>query len=139
MLNSHADRPLYKQLADALRDDLSNGRFKPGESLPSEIELCTLYTVRRPSVRKALALLREEGLITTRRGERSVVRRHPDRIRKTITSGCIVRCRVPSHPERTSLGVDNGVAVIEVHHPDGTVDWFPSDAVELEVLSPDAT
>ncbi|MEU8519864.1 GntR family transcriptional regulator [Streptomyces sp. NBC_01216] len=61
--------PLYLRVAAALRDDLAGRHVPPGGRLPSERSLAHRYRVNRQTVRSALQLLREEGLVVTdRRG-----------------------------------------------------------------------
>ncbi|MES9808326.1 GntR family transcriptional regulator [Streptomyces cinereoruber] len=64
-----AEAPLYLRVAAALREDLAQRRISPGSRLPSERSLSQRYHVNRQTVRSALQLLREEGLVVTdRRG-----------------------------------------------------------------------
>jgi GntR family transcriptional regulator len=58
----------YLDLADALRARLATGRVSPGGALPGEVDLATEYGTSRVTVRRALDLLRREGLVTSRRG-----------------------------------------------------------------------
>lgn len=58
----------YRRIADDLRLRLEAGEFGAGRLLPSESELSNVYRVSRVTVRKALELLREEGLIDARQG-----------------------------------------------------------------------
>jgi len=58
----------YQAIADDLRTRLTAGEPAPGGLLPSEAELCSRYDVSRVTVRRALDLLREEGLIESRQG-----------------------------------------------------------------------
>lgn len=62
----------YVQLADILRAQIAGGEFAPGQALPSEQHLMDTYRVSRGTVRGALAILRDEGLIETvkQRGSR---------------------------------------------------------------------
>jgi len=53
------------------------GQIAEGEPLPSEKELCALFEISRPVVREALKRLREQGLITSRRGSGSFVQKRP--------------------------------------------------------------
>ncbi len=55
----------YVQLADTIRDRIVSGT---SGALPSEAELGTEFGVSRVTVRRALELLRDEGLVTARRG-----------------------------------------------------------------------
>lgn len=65
--------PLYRQLADRLRADITSGVFPVGAPLPTELELCRTHDVSRHTVRDALRVLREEGLIARRRGAGTTV------------------------------------------------------------------
>lgn len=59
---------LYYQLYDILSNDIKTGVYKPGELLPTENELIAEYGVSRVTVRKALDMLMNEGVIGKRRG-----------------------------------------------------------------------
>ena len=62
-------RPVrYLAIADDLRDRVGRGEFAAGRLLPSESELGAAYDASRVTVRKALELLRERGLVESRRG-----------------------------------------------------------------------
>ena len=60
--------PYYQQLYDLLYKDISGGRWRPGDMLPSETEFIDRFQVSRITVRQALALLVKDGLIYRRRG-----------------------------------------------------------------------
>ncbi|MEV1170143.1 winged helix-turn-helix domain-containing protein [Nonomuraea sp. NPDC049784] len=57
--------PLYRMIINAIKEDIDTGRLQPGQELPTEAELCKLHVASRLTVRKALAELRDEGLIYT--------------------------------------------------------------------------
>jgi GntR family transcriptional regulator len=61
-------RPLYEQVADALRAEIRSGRYQPGDKLPSERELTERFEVSKMTVRAAIVQLRGEGLVTSRVG-----------------------------------------------------------------------
>jgi GntR family transcriptional regulator len=71
-----SDRPVYKQVADALRAAIRNGELADGQLLASETELMERYGVSRNSARNAVALLRVEGLVVTEHGRGTFVRAH---------------------------------------------------------------
>lgn len=56
---------LYIQLAAILRVEITEGRLSPHDLLPSESYLEQEHDVSRSTVRKAVALLREEGFVYT--------------------------------------------------------------------------
>lgn len=58
----------YLDLADALRARVAVGNHAAGGALPSEAQLGREYGASRVTVRRALELLRAEGLVTSRRG-----------------------------------------------------------------------
>jgi GntR family transcriptional regulator len=58
----------YRAIADDLRQRVSAGEFAAGRLLPSESELSASYAASRITVRKALEVLREEGLVDARQG-----------------------------------------------------------------------
>lgn len=53
--------PLHRQLADILRRDLTSGRYRPDERIPSERVLCATYEVSRTTVRQTVNELVHEG------------------------------------------------------------------------------
>ena len=60
--------PIWQAIANALRSDLAEGRFVPGDKLPTEAALAERFGVNRHTVRHGLAGLGEEGRVRTRRG-----------------------------------------------------------------------
>jgi DNA-binding GntR family transcriptional regulator len=69
-------RPLYEQVADALRRRIERGELAPGASISSEAALQSEYQVSRDTVRKALTQLTHEGLLTSGQGRTRQVRRN---------------------------------------------------------------
>ena len=59
---------LENQVHARLLDAIRLGDYSLGQKLPSEHELAAEYGVSRPVIRAALARLREDGLIVSRRG-----------------------------------------------------------------------
>lgn len=65
---------LYSQIAHDLRGDIQSGRVRPGDTLPPLRELMQHYGVARDTVRDAVAVLTNEGLVIPRRGIGTIVR-----------------------------------------------------------------
>ncbi|MFJ8074403.1 winged helix-turn-helix domain-containing protein [Streptomyces sp. NPDC096176] len=63
--------PVHRRIAVALGRDIRDGRIEPGSRLPAERTLARRFGVNRQTVRVALQLLREEGLVTTEKRGRS--------------------------------------------------------------------
>ncbi|WP_245679372.1 GntR family transcriptional regulator [Actinomadura hibisca] len=68
------DRPAYLRIADTLREQIRGGAQPPGSRLPTMAELSAAHGVSEIVVRQAIAQLRGEGLVETRRGGGTVVR-----------------------------------------------------------------
>ena len=68
--------PLYKQIKELLMDSLRRGTWRPGESLPSEIELAAQYEVSQGTVRKAIDELAADNLLVRRQGKGTFVATH---------------------------------------------------------------
>ena len=64
---------MYEQIFDALREDIISLKYKSGERIPSEKELCEQYNVSRITSKKALELLTTEGYIIRKPGKGSFV------------------------------------------------------------------
>ena len=67
----------YSQILDDLRSEILSGSRAPGGRLPSEHELAQSYTTSRPTVRRAIARLKAEGLVVTEQGRGAFVRPQP--------------------------------------------------------------
>lgn len=76
-IDHHSDRPLYAQIADALRERIRSGTYTAGTKLPSETELLEEFEVTRPTVRRGLSVLQQEGLTEASRGRGVFVREIP--------------------------------------------------------------
>lgn len=70
---------LSEQVAMQLASELTGGRWKPGEKLPSEAELCKAFNVGRSTLREALKSLSFIGLIRMRAGGGSYVSDQPSK------------------------------------------------------------
>jgi GntR family transcriptional regulator len=81
VLQSGLDRPLYLQLLDWLREDLS--RRQPGARIDSEPQLARRFRVSRFTVTRAIEILVRDGLLTRRQGLGTFVA--PPRLRRAPT------------------------------------------------------
>jgi GntR family transcriptional regulator, phosphonate transport system regulatory protein len=64
---------LWRQVADGIERGIANGTFASGERLPGETEIAETYRVNRHTVRRALAMLSERGLVRAERGSGTYV------------------------------------------------------------------
>ncbi|WP_331721540.1 GntR family transcriptional regulator [Streptomyces sp. NBC_00212] len=70
-------QPEYLRIADDLRRRISSGEFRSGDQIPTLPALCEHYRVSETTIRNALGLLRNEGLIETRARAGTRVRPRP--------------------------------------------------------------
>ena len=69
MINRNSSIPMYVQLADILREQMASGELKPGDKLPSETEMIKKYKLGRLTIRDALSILVNEGLLEKHHGK----------------------------------------------------------------------
>jgi DNA-binding GntR family transcriptional regulator len=67
-------RPAYMQLVNILSGQIGSGEFRPGRRLPSESQLCERYDVSPMTVRRAINILVDQGLVTTAQGKGTFVK-----------------------------------------------------------------
>lgn len=65
--------PLYLQIADELRQNIQDAMFKVGDRLPTETELSDRFGVNRHTLRRAMEVLRNEGIVDVERGRGTFV------------------------------------------------------------------
>jgi GntR family transcriptional regulator len=107
-------RPLYEQIKILLTNSLVAGEWKPGEAIPSEMELATRYHVSQGTVRKAVEELASESILMRRQGKGTFVASHSEPsyqyrfLRMQPDSGERV------HPMNLFFGLERGKASGEV-------------------------
>ncbi|MES2148683.1 MAG: GntR family transcriptional regulator [Pseudomonadota bacterium] len=74
--NSPTFSPLYQQIKALLTQSLQSGEWKPGELIPSEVELAARFKVSQGTVRKAIDELAAENLVMRRQGKGTFVSTH---------------------------------------------------------------
>jgi DNA-binding transcriptional MocR family regulator len=95
----------YGELANWLREQIVGGHIALGEKLPGEEALKRSIGVDRSVVRRAVQVLREEGLVVTRHGIGSFVAAVPMRHVVVLQPGDLISARMPDEPERERLGL----------------------------------
>jgi GntR family transcriptional regulator len=124
-------RPLAVQVAERIRELITDQAFGPGERLPTEASFASRFGVGRTTVREALKLLENDGLIRVKRGLGRFVSAAPA-LRRPLTrlegvtemmtaSGYEVTNRVisvavdpPDEDERAALQLPEGAQVIRL-------------------------
>ncbi len=70
--------PLYRQIKGLITRDLQAGAWKPGEAIPSELELAARFKVSQGTVRKAIDELAADNLLVRRQGKGTFVASHAE-------------------------------------------------------------
>ena len=70
--------PLYQQIKGLILQSLEAGEWKPGESIPSEMDLAARYRVSQGTVRKAIDELAADNLLIRRQGKGTFVATHAE-------------------------------------------------------------
>lgn len=65
--------PAYKIVHSSLKKEIQDGKYPVSELLPTEPELEKIFKVSRTTIRKAMELLKEEGLIEIKQGRGTMV------------------------------------------------------------------
>ena len=68
--------PLYQQIKGLILQSLQAGEWKPGEAIPSEMDLAARYRVSQGTVRKAIDELAADNLVVRRQGKGTFVATH---------------------------------------------------------------
>lgn len=68
--------PLYRQIKGLITQSLESGEWRPGDVIPSEIDLATRYRVSQGTVRKAIDELAADNLLVRRQGKGTFVATH---------------------------------------------------------------
>jgi GntR family transcriptional regulator len=77
-LATPAFSPLYQQIKVLILQSLQAGEWKPGESIPSEMDLAARFRVSQGTVRKAIDELAAENLVVRRQGKGTFVATHAE-------------------------------------------------------------
>ncbi len=142
---------LWKQIAERIAGQISSGDFPAGSRLPVEAELSARFAVNRHTVRRALAVLTEKGLIEATAGRGTYVREPPlrypigarTRFSEIVHAGgrepfgrCLgAQVEEASAEVARELMIPEGTAVLRIdtiHEANGVPistgsSWFPQD------------
>jgi GntR family transcriptional regulator len=108
MIVNGGDAPVrqirYRQIAAVLRERIESGGYPPGGVLPSEAELGGEFAVSRVTVRRALEILRDDGVVDARQGSGWFVAQEP--LRQSLGSLATIESQLAAEgirPERRVL------------------------------------
>lgn len=114
-----SDRPVYRQIADQLRQAIREGRYGEGDALPSETALAETYGVTRMTARQAMDVLKGEGLVRSEHGRGVFVRSRPT-VRRLARNRFTKAWRESGtgrgayDVEMRQLGLEPGVELVEL-------------------------
>jgi GntR family transcriptional regulator len=104
--NGPAFQPLYRQIKILITQSLVTGEWRPGELIPSEIELANRFSVSQGTVRKAIGELADQNLLVRQQGKGTFVASHseersqfpylritPDRGMLDVLAATLIDCR----------------------------------------------
>lgn len=72
-LDKNSQQPLYSQLMKELKDQIQDGKYKPGDQVPTEVQLSEMYDVSRITVRRTIEELCAQGVLVKRQGKGTFV------------------------------------------------------------------
>ena len=103
--------PRYVQLAELVRQRVDKGHWPPGSMLPSIEQLMQEFDVARVTVRQAIALLADEGLLSPQRGRGTFVTGKPGarrQLRVETTLDDLVAMYSGDRPDHATLAEGGG-------------------------------
>lgn len=125
--------PLYHQVAASLRRRIGAGEWAVGGHLPSVVDLGHDYSIGQATIRRALMVLINEGLIEQKRGQRArILPSNGDPEIVLLPAGADVWVEPATVEERRELELPRDARMIRVHHKAVTRSW-PADRVRLKV------
>lgn len=124
-----AFKPLYQQIRMLITQSLISGEWRPGEAIPSEIDLATRYDVSQGTVRKAINELADENLLIRHQGKGTFVASYteerrkfhflriaPDQGRPVYPNGELLSCRRSKADSALArlLEISSGAAIVVI-------------------------
>lgn len=122
----NAAKPLYLQIKEKITAWIDSGEYLPGEMIPSEREMAKTLGINRMTVKKAISLLVEEGVLSSEAGRGTFVRKLDTRLsmgdvrtqRKAISELVRLTGQVPKNKVIVSEKVQGIPSICEKLHLD---------------------
>jgi len=130
LIDPESELHTYQQVAADIRRRIEAGEWR--RRLPSLPRLEHEYGVARQTVRKALALLEDLGVLYTKPYRGTFVRHRVEVME--VRPGARLFSRPANDRERTELDLDEHGWVTVVEHADGRAEAYPVDRVEFRVV-----
>ena len=101
IVNKLSSNPLYEQVFNRIKDSVRSGEYKKGDLIPSEKELMELMGVSRVTVRQALKMLSDSGIIPG-----SGVGNHRAALNRETLGVPVIAVGVPTVVDAATLAAD---------------------------------
>jgi len=105
--------PLYIQVKNDITDKIANLFWKIDSQIPTESELMEIYKVGRETIRKAVAMLVQEGILYRKRGIGTFVRRNSPSLTLEPLISLSALMRTKGHEERSEVIEKSKITVDE--------------------------
>lgn len=105
----------WRKIADELRETILSGRWRPGDRLPTEVQLAATYKVTRGTIRRATDWLQEQGLVEKRVGSGIYVFEQEPSVPEPATT--------PEHPAVAAAVVTSHLGVLAGRRNDKVPPW----------------
>jgi len=119
---ANVTEPLYRQIAQDLREQIESGGLPSGERLPTEQQLSEKYRASRNTIRDAIKWLTRRTLVETRPGQGTFVAKPPAPFVITLSAD-----------QESTLGGGNGGATI--YEGAGRSERTPTSKFKVEIQS----
>ena len=145
--------PLYVQVYGTITGWLKEGKYKPGDKLPGENILAEQLNVSRGTLRQAMLLLQEDGLIMNHQGKGNIVLSNKDMSQSGMEKICnpmVEFCNepidkvtltigfqppTPKYQEVLKLSASTVIAIIDiVYYSQGAAQGFANVYIPYDVL-----
>lgn len=134
MADDRTSQVTHWHAANRLRREITDSGLAAGDKIEPEKELADRYGVARGTMRKALAQLRDEGVLASVHGRGTYVAAVPRRAVVPLRPGDRLRSWLPDDAERRRMRLPPGVPVLQVTRAGGAVEWH--DASRTDVTGP---
>lgn len=124
---SKMGEPKYARIIKIINARIADQTYKPGELLPKQEELASELSVSRMTVKRAMDILAEDGVVIPQRGIGTIVRKQPGR-----PAGQLPVNAYEGLSKDLGVPVTSKVLYFDIHFPDPKV----QEALELEANDP---
>lgn len=118
MINKYSNIPLYIQLKNIIIEKINSGEYPQEAQIPSEQELCEIYTISRPTVRQAVSELTASGYLYKEKGKGTFVSKTKSCIdikNYTGFTDSIIDSNIPGEKEYISLKITNNKMFVKLN------------------------